>query len=96
MAAVSLESMMSTGHGCFPPRPAVGPYTSTSFFNGKPIQLLGHTKYAVHCCGPSCHDGTTSGSSSTFFFEGKQVCRIGDDISCGDVIAEGSGDTFIG
>jgi len=99
MPAISLESMQSTGHGCFPPTPAIGPYTTKSFINGKTVQLLGHTKYEAHTCGIVTHspdERITSGSSGTFYFEGKLVCRIGDAIACGDTIAEGSSNTFIG
>lgn len=99
MAAVALEQKVSTGHGCFPPTQAIGPYTTTSFFNNKAIQLLNHTKYAPHTCGTVTHtpdQRITSSASSTFFLEGKAVCRIGDDISCGDAIAEGSDSAFIG
>jgi uncharacterized Zn-binding protein involved in type VI secretion len=99
MPAISLEAQQSTGHGCFPPTAAVGPYTTKSFFNGKPIQLLGTTQYQAHTCGNTTHPTSArkvSSSSSTFYFEGIKVARIGDDIACGDTIAEGSQDSFIG
>jgi uncharacterized Zn-binding protein involved in type VI secretion len=99
MPAISLEGKISTGEGCFPPTNAVGPYTTTSFFNGLAIQLKGVTKYAPHTCGLVTHTSDvriTTGGSGTFFLEGKQVCRIGDSIGDGDMIAEGSQDTFIG
>jgi uncharacterized Zn-binding protein involved in type VI secretion len=99
MPAISLESQKSTGHGCFSPTPAQGPYTTKSFFNGKAVQLKGVTKYQPHTCGLVTHSPDarlTTSSSSTFYFEGKQVCRIGDDIACGDTIAEGSSSAFVG
>lgn len=98
MPAVALEGKLSTGHGCFPPTNAVGPYTEKTYINGLKVQLLNHTKYAAHACGivHTEDDRITSSASSTFFFEGKQVCRIGDDIACGDYIAQGSENTFIG
>lgn len=99
MPAVALEAKPSTGHGCFPPTQAVGPYTTKSFFNGSAIQLKGKTKYAPHTCGQETHPSEgriTSSGSSTFFLEGKAVCRIGDDIACGDAIAGGSPSAFVG
>lgn len=99
MPAVALEGKISTGHGCFPPTNAVGPYTSKSFFNGLKIQLLNHTKYVSHTCGTTTHptdSRITSSASSSFFLEGKAVCRIGDNIACGDTISEGSTSAFIG
>lgn len=99
MPAPALESQLSTGHGCWPPTQAVGPYTVKSFFNGKVIQLLGHTKYSSHACGTVVHptDGRiVSSASPTFYLEGKRVARIADSISCGDTIAEGSPNAFLG
>jgi uncharacterized Zn-binding protein involved in type VI secretion len=99
MPAVALEGKLSLGHGCFPPTNAVGPYTIKSFFNGLTIQLLNHTKYAAHTCNRTTHpvdSRVTSSASSTFFLEGKAVCRIGDDIACGDKIAGGSSNAFVG
>lgn len=99
MPAVALESKQSTGHGCFPPTAAIGPYTTTSYFNGLKIQLKDTTKYAPHSCGLVTHqdmERLVTTASSTFYFEGKQVARISDDIACGDCIAEGSENAFIG
>jgi uncharacterized Zn-binding protein involved in type VI secretion len=98
MPAIALEGKLSTGHGCFPPSEAIGPYTEKSFINGLKIQLLGHTKYEAHTCGIVTHspnERITTSAAPTFFFEGKKVCRISDSIACGDTIAEGSQNAFI-
>lgn len=98
MAAVALENKLSTGHDGFPPTRAIGPYTTKSFINGLKVQLKDYTKYDTHCSGRTCHypdERITSSGSSTFYLEGKQVCRIGDSLACGDVISEGSSNTFI-
>jgi hypothetical protein len=98
MPGVALEGMCSTGHGCFPPTDTQSGLASTSFFNGKPIQLATGTIYQPHSCHVT-HAGalrTVSQGSGSFFMEGKPVARIGDSIQCGDMIAEGSGDAFIG
>lgn len=99
MPAVALEAKPSTGHGCFPPTPATGPYTTKSYFNGSKIQLKGKTKYAPHTCGIQTHKDSmrlVTGGSSTFFLEGSAVARIGDDIQCGDAVAGGSPSAFVG
>lgn len=99
MPGVATASTSSTGEGCFPPTDSQGPYASTSFFNGKAVQLVNKTMYIPHSCGTTTHSGSLrliSQGSSTFFFEGFAVARIGDQIKCGDMIAEGSGDSFIG
>lgn len=99
MPAVSLEQHLSTGHGCFPPTQAVGPYADTAYFNGKKIQLENYTMYATHNCGTTVHPSTSRKvptGSSTFFMEGKPVVRIGDAIECGDAVAQGSANSFVG
>lgn len=50
----------------------------------------------VHNCCESCHDGVASSSSLTVFANSKGVCRIGDSVSCGSTMIEGSTDTFAG
>jgi uncharacterized Zn-binding protein involved in type VI secretion len=99
MPSIALESKVSTGHDCFPPVPAVGPYTTKSFFNGLAIQLKDTTRYQPHTCGRTTHAGETRlviQGSGTFFLEGKAVARIGDSIACGDAVSEGSSNSFIG
>jgi len=99
MPGVATSSTSSTGHGCFPPTNSQGPYAATAFFNGNAVQLVGRTQYIQHACGRTVHPAPTriiSSGSSTFFFEGAAVARIGDNIACGDMIAEGSGNAFVG
>jgi hypothetical protein len=99
MPAIALESKVSTGHDCFPPAAAEGPYTKKSFFNRSAVQLKDITIYKEHTCGRTTHAGLTRlviEGSETFFLEGKRVVRIGDGIACGDAVSEGSPDSFIG
>ena len=98
MPAIAVEGGLSTGHGCFPPTQAVGPFTTTSFIGGKRIQLRGVTMYAAHNCGDTTHP--TEGrvvvdpGGSTFFMEGIPVAMIGDMITCGDAVGKGAESTF--
>lgn len=100
MPGIALEGQMSTGHDCFPPSSAQGPYTTTSFIGGKRIQIRGVTKYTPHTCNRSTHPDQNSQrividpGGSTFFFEGMPVAMIGDMIDCGDAIAEGAESAF--
>ena len=99
MPAIALQGGKSTGHGCFPPTPDVGPYTTTSFIDGKAIQLRGVTMYAPHSCGTSTHPQTArkikDPGGSTFFLEGKPVAFVGDDLDdAGDRVGKGSSDSF--
>jgi len=99
MPAIALENQISTGHGCFPPTGSVGPYTSTVKINGKFIQLKGVTRYVAHTCGNVTHPTNArivSEGSSTVYVEGIQIARIGDLISCGDAVGQGSPTVFCG
>ena len=42
------------------------------------------------------HSGVIAAGSSTVFINGIPAGRIGDPVSCGGNVAEGSGDVFIG
>lgn len=97
MPAVVRKGDMSAGHPhCYPPTPATGGSPNV-LCNGIPVVRLGDS-WATHgaCPDHSPHGGTSSSGSSTVFCNGKPVCRVGDSISCGDTMAEGSGNVFAG
>ena len=99
MPAISRIGDMSTGHGCFPPTALVVTPVTKTFFNGKLASVVNSgCQHAAHVCGTAVHAGATrapsSGASKTFI-EGNPAARIGDNISCGDAIGEGSPNTFI-
>lgn len=94
MSAMAYKGCKDTGHGCFPPR-ASTEGSSTVFVNGIPIHCVGD-KWAVHTCGDNAHDGELSSGSSSVYIEGDATGRIGDNVSCGSVVAEGSSDVFAG
>ena len=83
----------SAGH-CFPARPTDS--SNTSVYINKILANTVTDHYPLHCCGTPCHDGNASQGSTTVFIEKKAVHRIGDDISCGDVSANGSPNVFCG
>jgi uncharacterized Zn-binding protein involved in type VI secretion len=88
---------LSTGHGCFPEQQAVQGSTNV-LVNGKGVVRLGDL-WATHCCtsDPSqCHDGVSSGASSTVFVNGQPVVRVGDPISCGSTAMQGSTNVISG
>lgn len=96
MPAVNREGDQSTGHGCFPPTPNVAENCSTVFVNNKPLAVVG-SQFATHSCGDTVHPQsgrTVTMGSGTVFAENKAVARIGDPISCGDAVGQGSPDTF--
>jgi len=84
-----------SGHGCFPPRPNIAA-SSNVIINGKGAQRVGDG-YVVHCCpDKGCHDGVASSGSGTVFVNGQPLVRVGDAVSCGSTVAEGSGNVFCG
>jgi len=93
MPAVTRVTDECTGHGGFPPRPAIEGSPDT-FINGLAVNRVAD-HWEQHCF-VVCHDGQTLEGSPTVFVNGKAVCRIGDPITCGSVSAQGSPDTFFG
>ena len=85
----------STGHAGFYPRSCTEG-SDNVFVNG----IGAHTQsmsWAIHCNPtPVCHAGVLSGGSGTVFVNGKPLGRVGDDISCGDTVAQGSPNVFAG
>lgn len=87
----------SAGHPhCYPARPNIEA-SGNVIVNGRGAHRLGDG-WAVHgaCVLHSPHGGAASSGSGTVMVNGRPVCRIGDAISCGDTMAEGSGDVIAG
>ena len=85
-----------TGHGCWPPRPAIQGSPSV-FVNQKAVVRQGD-KYAIHCkeCSDKrpCHDGAVIKASSNIFINGIEAVRVGDPLNCGSAASNASTDTF--
>jgi uncharacterized Zn-binding protein involved in type VI secretion len=99
MPAVSRKQDLSTGHGCFSPTPMMVTPVKKTYFNDKLAGVLSEEcQFESHTCGIVTHTQVerfvSSGASKTFI-EGILAARIGDDIACGDAIAEGSENSFI-
>lgn len=85
---------ISTGHGSWPPRPN-DEASDNVIINGKGAHRLGD-HWPTHCNStPTCHDGNASQGSPNVFVNGRNKCRVGDAISCGDHMAEGSPDVIV-
>lgn len=94
MPAVSRQDDISTGHGCFPPAPAVEG-SAKVFIEGSPALREGDA-FEAHSCGNSTHDGAALKGSDKVICEGLGLMRIGDEVSCGDALAQGSTKVFAG
>ena len=92
-ASVRLTDM-STGHASWPPRPN-DQGSGDVFVNDKPVHCVGD-HWLTHCNPqPQCHDGVASENGRNVFANGKARTAIGDAISCGDHMAQGSSNVFI-
>lgn len=83
----------TTGHSCWPPT-QLATASSDTIING-----IGSVRISdniiPHCCPAGCHGGIQSSGSSNVNVNGNPIARIGDNISCGDMNAEGSSNVII-
>ena len=89
----------STPDPCLaPPRPTIVG-SGDVFVNGLAAHRLGDS-WAPHSCvlptPQPPHQAVTSSGSGSVYVNGKPLARVGDTISCGSVIATGSGNVFAG
>lgn len=94
MPEVALLGCLCSGHGCYPPRPNITASPNV-YIEGIAVHRQSDM-WASHCCDSNCHGGTTVSGSSKVYINGLQVARIGDPVSCGSVIAEGSSKVICG
>lgn len=88
-----LATDLCTGHTCWPPR--LNDEASPDVFVNGIAQHRQTDHWVVHCC-PPCHDGFLDRGSPTVFVNGLEAGRIGDPVTCGSFIMEGSPNVFIG
>ena len=80
-------------HGCYGPHyPTVGSPNVT--VDGLPV-IIKNTPYTPHTCGDDTHDGIASGDCNVYV-NGQPVQKVGDSVSCGSVMVQGSGSVSIG
>ncbi len=95
MAAASFHTATTAGHDNFPPTTSISGSPDV-FVNGGSAINVG-SPFVIHCNSvPVCHQPTASEGSSTVFINGQAACRIGDALDCGDSLATGSSNVFIG
>jgi uncharacterized Zn-binding protein involved in type VI secretion len=95
MPSVTRLGDKNTGHDACPAVPLAGA-SGDVFVNGKGAGRVGDP-YAAHACvdHPS-HVGNISSGSSSVNIDGIPAGRIGDSVSCGGSVAEGSPNVFVG
>ena len=95
MAGAAYITSKSTGHGSWSAR-VTSDGSSNVFINGNGAHRV-TDNWPSHCNSQgSCHSGETSQGSGSVFVNGLSLARIGDSISCGDIIATGSDNVIVG
>lgn len=96
MPAVTRRTDFCAGHSSFPPRPS-SQGSPDVYVND--IEVHRQTDSWVPHGSPSPsppHGGNLSSGSSTVYVNGLQMGRIGDPVSCGSAVAQGSSNVFCG
>ena len=95
MPKATRKGDIGSGHGCFPPSPAIE--GSPDVFINNQLAVRVDDAFAAHGCGVCVPHGRTAAvGSATVNINGKAAVRIGDTIDCGGSAASGSSDVFIG
>lgn len=96
MPPISRQNDLSTGHGSFPPNPiAMG--STNVMVNSLPCARMTDPMIPHASPSPSPpHPGTITSGSGTVLVNSLGAARIGDAISCGQLIAMGSGNVICG
>lgn len=94
MPSVSRQGDYCSGHECYPPRTCIDG-SPTVYVNNRGWHRKGDN-WSFHKCGKHVHDGTLSKGSSTVFVNSVSGGRIGDPVSCGSAVAQGSPNVFCG
>lgn len=89
MPAVSYDQAMTTGHGPYPPT-QINASQSKFFVEGKPV-LINNDKANNHGHSPV---GMCIATTTKLFVGGIPVVRIGDMLTDGDTVAQGSSKLF--
>lgn len=95
MSGIAKDGAKTSGHEQFPPTTVTASSTKV-FVEGSKVCLDGdsivpHTRQVKPF---DTHTGNVNATTSKIFVEGKPVARMGDPVSCGDTIAQGSSRVF--
>lgn len=89
MAGIAYENSLTTGHSTAPPTNLISSQDLVTV-DGKKVIVDGDKiiPHAYHDDPP--HNGHVIASGDVVYIMGKAVAQIGDPISCGDTVSEGS------
>lgn len=95
MPAVTRVGDNDTGHDACPPRP-LDTGSGDVYVNSNKCGRQSDSYVAHGCIVHPPHTGIIASGSSTVYVNGLQIGRIGDPVSCGGSVAEGSGNVHAG
>lgn len=93
MPSISRTGDIASGHGCFPPSPAIAGSPDVNV-NGIPALRQGDAVAPHGCSNCPPHPRSVSGGSDSVFVNGRPIARLGDSIDCGGAMDAASGDVF--
>lgn len=92
MPSVTRKGDLDSGHGAFPPN-ALSSGSSNVFVNNLPCGRKSDP-YPSHSDGESSHSRNISGGSPTVYVNNLPLARVGDSVSCGSTVAQGSPNVY--
>lgn len=89
MAGIAFDKSVTTGHSSAPPT-RINSTQDIVYVEGKPALVEGDSiiPHAYHDDPP--HNGVVIATNEVVHIGGKRVVQIGDSITCGDTVSEGS------
>ncbi len=95
MPAATRHEDRDTGHDACPPR-GLDSHSTDVYINGRGAGRMTDVYHTHGCPAHPPHTGIIARGSQTVYINGLQAGRIGDPVSCGGSVMEGSPDVFIG
>lgn len=89
MAGIAFENSITTGHSTAPPTSLVGSQDLVTL-EGRRVLVEGDRIVPHSYEDDPPHTGVVICSNTVVYIMGKKVAQIGDRITCGDTVSEGS------
>ncbi len=93
MAGIVRQGDMAI-HGGYSPQFPIQ-FSPNVFVDGLPVVIKG-CAYCSHTDGDDTHDGIAAGSGGTVFSNGQPIQVVGNMVSCGSIMIQGSGSAGVG
>lgn len=95
MAGISYDGCRTSGHGSAEPTKILSTKQNFVFINGKSVLINGDEIIPHNYEDDPPHDGSVIAETTLMYISGVPVSKIGDMITCGDMVSEASDFVFI-